>query len=173
MSFGKNSLDEIDLRLRSGPQFLFFPHKIDKRESLWFIEGTDTLFTGRIEIFSDSNKRNKIAECTIINGTKNGYFKQYYNQEKMLPGIMGLYVDDKKEGNWLWIEAGELRKNKKWYVAPFISSLIGSSIDTLLFFSIAFYGTCVPWVTLSLGDFFIKLFIALTMLIPFRLLLSR
>ena len=115
MSFGKNSLDEIDLLLRSGHQFLFFPHKIDKRESLWFIEGTDTLFTGRIEIFSDSNKRNKIAECTIINGMKNGYFKQYYNQEKMLPGIMGLYVDDKKEGNWLWVEAGELRKNKKWF----------------------------------------------------------
>jgi hypothetical protein len=67
----------------------------------------------------------------------------------------------------------KLRKNKKWYVAPFISSLIGSSIDTLLFFSIAFYGTGVPWVTLSLGDFFIKLLIALTMLIPFRLLLSR
>ena len=67
----------------------------------------------------------------------------------------------------------KLRKNKKWYVAPFISSLIGSSIDTLLFFSIAFYGTGVPWVTLSLGDFFIKLLIALTMLIPFRFLLSR
>ena len=33
-----------------------------------------------------------------------------------------------------------LRK-KVWFVAPLISSLIGSSIDTFLFFSIAFYGT--------------------------------
>ncbi len=67
----------------------------------------------------------------------------------------------------------KLRKNKKWYVAPFVSSLFGSSIDTFLFFSIAFYNTGIPWITLSIGDMFVKLFIALSMLIPFRLLLSR
>ena len=65
-----------------------------------------------------------------------------------------------------------LRK-KVWFVAPLISSLIGSSIDTFLFFSIAFYGTGVNWVTLSLGDLFVKIFVALLMLIPFRILLSR
>ena len=65
-----------------------------------------------------------------------------------------------------------LRK-KAWFVAPLISSLIGSSIDTFLFFSIAFYGTGVNWVTLSLGDLFVKIFVALLMLIPFRILLSR
>ena len=65
-----------------------------------------------------------------------------------------------------------LRK-KVWFVAPLISSLIGSSVDTFLFFSIAFYGTGVNWVTLSLGDLFVKIFVALVMLIPFRLLLSR
>ena len=64
-----------------------------------------------------------------------------------------------------------LRK-KVWFVAPLISSLIGSSIDTFLFFSIAFYGTGVNWVTLSLGDLFVKIFVALIMLIPFRILLS-
>tara|TARA_A100001011_G_scaffold263254_1_gene271805 strand:+ start:2569 stop:3162 length:594 start_codon:yes stop_codon:yes gene_type:complete len=67
----------------------------------------------------------------------------------------------------------KLRKNKKWYVAPFVSSILGSSIDTFLFFSIAFYNTGVPWITLSIGDLFVKLLIALTMLIPFRLLLNR
>ena len=67
----------------------------------------------------------------------------------------------------------KLRKNKKWYVAPFVSSLFGSSIDTFLFFSIAFYNTGIPWITLSIGDMFVKLFIALSMLTPFRLLLSR
>ena len=65
-----------------------------------------------------------------------------------------------------------LRK-KVWFVAPLISSLIGSSIDPFLFFSIAFYGTGVNWVTLSLGDLFVKIFVALLMLIPFRILLSR
>ena len=65
-----------------------------------------------------------------------------------------------------------LRK-KVWFVAPLISSLIGSSIDTFLLFSIAFYGTGVNWVTLSLGDLFVKIFVALLMLIPFRILLSR
>lgn len=64
-----------------------------------------------------------------------------------------------------------LRK-KKWFVAPLTSSLIGSTVDTFLFFSVAFYGTSVPWVTLSFGDLSIKVFVALIMLIPFRLLLG-
>ena len=64
-----------------------------------------------------------------------------------------------------------LRK-KHWYVAPLSSSLIGSTVDTFLFFSISFYGTGVPWATLSLGDLTVKIFIALLMLIPFRLLLG-
>lgn len=65
----------------------------------------------------------------------------------------------------------KLRK-KIWFAAPLVSSLIGSSIDTFLFFSISFYGTEVNWVTLSFGDLFVKIFVALMMLIPFRLLLS-
>ena len=64
-----------------------------------------------------------------------------------------------------------LRK-KKWFVAPLTSSLIGSTIDTFLFFSISFYATGIPWVTLSLGDLAVKIFVALAMLIPFRLLLG-
>ena len=63
-------------------------------------------------------------------------------------------------------------RQKKWYVAPLTSSLVGSTVDTFLFFSISFYGTGIPWVTLSLGDLVVKMFVALIMLIPFRLLLS-
>ena len=51
--------------------------------------------------------------------------------------------------------------------------MVGSSIDTFLFFSISFYGTEINWVTLSLGDLFVKILVALIMLIPFRLLLSH
>ena len=64
-----------------------------------------------------------------------------------------------------------LRK-KKWFIAPLTSSLIGSTVDTFLFFSISFYGTVVPWFTLALGDLAVKILVALTMLIPFRLLLK-
>ena len=65
-----------------------------------------------------------------------------------------------------------LRK-KSWYIPPLISSVFGSIVDTFLFFSIAFYGTEVNWITLSFGDLLVKIFVALIMLIPFRLLLYR
>ena len=65
----------------------------------------------------------------------------------------------------------QLRK-KKWFVAPLTSSFIGSTVDTFLFFSISFYATGIPWVTLSFGDLAVKIFVALLMLIPFRLLLG-
>jgi len=65
----------------------------------------------------------------------------------------------------------QLRK-KKWFVAPLTSSLIGSTIDTFLFFSISFYATGISWFTLSLGDLAVKVFVALLMLIPFRILLG-
>ena len=63
-------------------------------------------------------------------------------------------------------------RQKKWFVAPLTSSLIGSTVDTFIFFSISFYGTGVPWITLSLGDLSVKIFVAFVMLIPFRLLLK-
>ena len=66
----------------------------------------------------------------------------------------------------------KLRK-KIWFAAPLASSLIGSTIDTFLFFSISFYGTGINWISLSFGDLFVKIFVALAMLIPFRLLLSH
>ena len=65
----------------------------------------------------------------------------------------------------------KLRK-KKWFVAPLTSSFIGSTVDTFLFFSISFYATGIPWFTLSLGDLAVKIFVALIMLIPFRLLIG-
>ena len=64
-------------------------------------------------------------------------------------------------------------RRKSWYVAPLTSSTIGSITDTFLFFSIAFYASGVPWVTLALGDLIVKLIITLAMLIPFRLLLYK
>ena len=63
-------------------------------------------------------------------------------------------------------------RRKNWFIAPLTSSIIGSIVDTFLFFSISFYATGVPWITLSLGDLAVKILVALMMLIPFRLLLK-
>ncbi len=63
-------------------------------------------------------------------------------------------------------------RRKKWFVAPLISSFVGSTFDTFIFFSISFYGTGMPWISLSLGDLSVKILVALLMLIPFRLLLG-
>lgn len=60
-----------------------------------------------------------------------------------------------------------------WWQAPLFSSVIASALDTALFFALAFAGTDVPWVTLAMGDYLVKLLVALAMLIPFRLLMSQ
>ena len=71
------------------------------------------------------------------------------------------------------IKIFDLLRKLHWSVAPLSSSVFGSIIDTFLFFSIAFYGTDVPWLTLALGDLTVKLIIALLMLIPFRILIKN
>ena len=70
------------------------------------------------------------------------------------------------------IQIFDYLRKKKWFIAPLTSSFIGSTVDTFLFFSISFYATGVPWITLSLGDLAVKLFVSLVMLIPFRILLK-
>jgi hypothetical protein len=63
-------------------------------------------------------------------------------------------------------------RRQAWWKAPFISSFFASALDTALFFGLAFAGTAVPWVTLGLGDFAVKLFMASTLLVPYRLLMA-
>ena len=67
----------------------------------------------------------------------------------------------------------KLRNSKRWFVPPFVSSFFSYVTDTVLFFSIAFYGTGVPWVTLGLGDFSVKMLLAIVMLIPFRIIIAN
>ena len=71
------------------------------------------------------------------------------------------------------VKVFDLLRKKIWFIAPLSSSLLGSLIDTFLFFSISFYNTDVPWITLAMGDFIVKVLISLIMLIPFRLLLNK
>ena len=71
------------------------------------------------------------------------------------------------------VEIFQRLRNNVWFIAPMTSSVFGSVIDTFLFFSISFLGTGVPWLTLAFGDLFVKLLMALLMLIPFRLLILK
>jgi len=66
----------------------------------------------------------------------------------------------------------DILRKKIWYLPPLISSIVGSTVDTFLFFSISFYLTGVNWISLGLGDLTVKLLVALIMLIPFRLLMN-
>jgi uncharacterized PurR-regulated membrane protein YhhQ (DUF165 family) len=61
----------------------------------------------------------------------------------------------------------------RWWRAPLVSSVLGSLIDTALFFALAFYATGVPWVTLAAGDYGVKVLIALLMLGPYRMIARR
>lgn len=61
----------------------------------------------------------------------------------------------------------------RWWRAPLVSSVLGSLVDTALFFGLAFYATDVPWVTLATGDYGVKVAIALVMLGPYRMIAAR
>ena len=63
-------------------------------------------------------------------------------------------------------------RQRDWWQAPFIGSLIASTLDTFIFFSLAFAGTGVNWVALGLGDLVAKFFMAMVLLLPYRLFLN-
>jgi len=62
-------------------------------------------------------------------------------------------------------------RQARWWKAPLASSTLSSIVDTVLFFSIAFAGTGLPWMQWALGDFGAKMAMATLMLVPFRLLM--
>ncbi len=62
-------------------------------------------------------------------------------------------------------------RRASWWRAPLISSTLASALDTTLFFSLAFAGTGLPWITWAIGDYGVKMAVALALLIPFRLML--
>ena len=62
-------------------------------------------------------------------------------------------------------------RRMSWWRAPLVSSVSASAVDTAIFFSAAFAATGLPWVTWGLGDFGVKVGMALVMLVPFRVLM--
>ncbi len=63
-------------------------------------------------------------------------------------------------------------RREAWWKPPLVSTLVGSVLDTAVFFSVAFAGTDMPWVTLALGDLGVKFALALATLLPFRAALA-
>jgi uncharacterized integral membrane protein (TIGR00697 family) len=76
-------------------------------------------------------------------------------------------------GQLLDIRVFDILRNKLWFIPPIVSSILGSILDTVIFFSIAFYGTDSSWIVLALGDLAVKLFVDFAMLLPFRIAIAR
>ena len=60
----------------------------------------------------------------------------------------------------------------QWWKAPVVSSFLGSLVDTIIFFFLAFAGTGLPWASWALGDFVAKLVMIAVLLYPFKLLVT-
>jgi queuosine precursor transporter len=63
-------------------------------------------------------------------------------------------------------------RRQSWWQAPLFASLLGSVVDTGVFFSLAFAGTPVPWHLLAGSDLVVKLAYAMFALVPYRVYMS-
>lgn len=63
-------------------------------------------------------------------------------------------------------------RRQSWWRAPLVSSFLASALDTAVFFGFAFAGTGLPWVTWALGDYGVKLAMAVFCLAPYRVLMA-
>lgn len=64
-------------------------------------------------------------------------------------------------------------RQKAWWIAPLLASVLASIVDSSVFWTLGFWGEDLPLLTLAAGDTAFKIFIDFLMLTPFRLLMSR
>jgi uncharacterized PurR-regulated membrane protein YhhQ (DUF165 family) len=69
------------------------------------------------------------------------------------------------------IQVFDRLRHQRWWRAPLLGGVAGATLDTCVFFSVAFAGTEVPWMALLIGDLGVKLAVNVTMLAPFRALM--
>lgn len=79
-------------------------------------------------------------------------------------------------GQFLDIAVFNRLRQKSWWLAPWVGSMLGSIIDTICFFGLAFYDPTNPeWVKIAfqfgLGDLSIKWLMACVLLAPYRALM--
>ena len=88
--------------------FNFFKQICDEKDDKKCVElGNSWIRAMEINLVNmeaNLDEKDKILECTIVNGRKHGIFIQYLNMSKELPGIIGLYMMDEKEGGWATTE---------------------------------------------------------------------
>ena len=58
-------------------------------------------------------------------------------------------------------------RRQSWWKAPVASSIIASSVDTVIFFVLAFAGTGLPWHTWAIGDYGAKLIMVAVLICRF------
>lgn len=66
-----------------------------------------------------------------------------------------------------------LRQSSTWWFAPLAASILASAVDSAMFWSFAFFGEDLPFVTWAIGDTFVKFAVDLVMLVPFRMAIGR
>ena len=64
-------------------------------------------------------------------------------------------------------------RRASWWKAPLFGSAAASIVDTSIFFCVAFVGSTIAWLPLAAGDLGVKLFMALALLPPYRVLVNR
>jgi len=64
-------------------------------------------------------------------------------------------------------------RRASWWKAPLFGSAAASVVDTSIFFCVAFVGSTIAWLPLAAGDLGVKLFMALALLPPYRVLVNR
>ena len=69
-----DQVDEMEELILNNPKLIMHPEKLYKDGGLWLTYSSNTPFTGRVEIYSQQNKQDKVLECTIVNGFKHGIF---------------------------------------------------------------------------------------------------
>jgi uncharacterized PurR-regulated membrane protein YhhQ (DUF165 family) len=74
---------------------------------------------------------------------------------------------------WLDITAFNRLRQRSWWQAPLIGSVVASVIDTAIFFFIAFAGTDMNWLMLAAGDLAVKWAMAIVLLAPYRALMPH
>ena len=64
-------------------------------------------------------------------------------------------------------------RRRAWWMPPAVSGLFSSALDTLVFFSLAFAGTGLPWTSWALCDYGVKLAMLLVFLGPYKAITAR
>ncbi|TCT05235.1 queuosine precursor transporter [Aquabacter spiritensis] len=64
-------------------------------------------------------------------------------------------------------------RQRAWWMPPLASGFVSSALDTVLFFSLAFAGTGLPWRSWALCDYAVKVLMVGVFLGPYRFLIAR